>query len=325
MITMKAATIAAAAIGAVGAISGVTWAATGSPVAGLTGAHDKAPAAVQQVKDAVPPAPATLPTCLPTDKLPKVPTDKLPKDRLPKVPTDKLPKVPTDKLPKVPADKLPKPPADKLPKLPTDKLPNPTQPGNPGTPGTPAPGIPAPGAPAPMPQPTCLPDASRLPKPPADKLPGNPADKLPKPGVPGVPGAPKLPKNVDCSKLPAPVQVGGTVEKALILTKGLNFTGVQGPSVLPGATKDVKVRKICAITQKWVGAAGRYITIERLMAPAGTTERQLRQALALPATGPLPGGGVLMFDPNGSSLLTNASSLLTSDLPELASAVQQAR
>ena len=308
MITMKAATIAAAAIGAVGAITGVTWAATGSPVAGLTGAHDKVPAAVQQVKGAVPPAPATLPTCLPADKLPKVPTDKLPKDKLPK---DKLPKVPTDKLPKVPTDKLPKAPADKLPKLPTDKLPNPTQPGNPGTPG-----VPAPGAPAPMPQPTCLPDASRLPKPPADKLPGNPADKLPKPGVPGVPA---LPKNVDCSKLPAPVQVGGTVEKALILTKGLHFAGVEG------ATKELKAHKICAITQKWTGAAGRYITIERLKAPAGTTERQLRQALALPATGPLPGGGVLMFDPNGSSLLTNASSLLTSDLPELASAVQQAR
>jgi hypothetical protein len=303
MITMKAATIAAAAVGAVGAISGVTWAAAGQPNVGLTGAHDKVPAAVHQVKGAVPPPPTSVPSCVPTDKLPQPPTHKLPK-----LPTDKLPKVPTDKLPK---DRLPKPPTDKvptdkLPKVPTDKLPNPTQPGNPGTPGTPAP----------MPRPTCLPDASRLPKPPADKLPGDPTQKLPKPGVPAVPA---LPKNVDCGKLPAPVQVGGAVEKALILSKGLHFAGVEG------ATKQLKARHICAITQKWTGTADRYLTIERLKAPAGTTERQLRQALALPATGQLPGGGVLTFDPNGYWLLANASSLFASDLPELASAVQQAR
>ncbi|WP_433329442.1 hypothetical protein [Spirillospora sp. CA-294931] len=306
MISLKAAAIATSAVGAV-AVSGVAWAATTGgtdrPAGDLRSGTSQVSTAADKAKTQVP---AVKPTCLP-----KAPGAKLPDtSKLPKTPgTDKLPKAPgTDQLPKTPGtDKLPKAPGtDQLPKTPgTDKLP--TLPGAQKLPNVPAD------------LPTCLP--KDLPGKPS--VPSHPA---PAPKLPGTPDAAKL----DCSKVPQAVTIGGAVERAIVLPKGLKY--VDGRT----ASKTIEARKYCVVTQKWAGKAGQSLTVERIKAQAGTTERQLRDALKIPGAPGTPavggavdlrgpgGGGVLLFDQNGYSLYVNGSSVASHDLRSIAAALNQA-
>ncbi|MEU5876726.1 hypothetical protein [Spirillospora sp. NPDC047279] len=325
---MKAALIAASAVGTV-SVGGVTWAATGQSDFGLTGGASKAPAAVQKVQDAAPAAP---PTCLPKSKLPKLPAT--PKaSNLPKAPDASKPNLPLPKdVPTLPKD-VPGTPKD-VPGLPKDVPGTPKDlPGAPATlpaapkdlpknlPATPGvPGAPqkVPGAPA---LPDCGPDAGRLPGAKPSTLP----TALPKPGAPKLPAVPAL----RCDSLPPAVPVGGSVEKTLILPKGLAFTTAHS------AVKEVNGRRFCTITQKWAGKAGQWLTVERLKVPAGVTEKDLRKTLKLPAAGgrqitvnghaawQSPSGeGVLVYDQNGYSLLVNGSPVMAGGLKDLTGALQ---
>ncbi|MFI0454229.1 hypothetical protein [Actinomadura sp. 6N118] len=306
---MKAALIAASAAGAV-ALGGVTWAATGQSGLGLSGGSSKAPVDAQKVRDAVPAAP---PTCLPKAGLPKVPDAKAP--NLPNVP--KAPDVSKPNLPNVPnAPKAPDAKPSNLPDVP-----------NPNVPAVPkdVPGLPkdVPGVPKDVPAlPNCLPDTGSLPSGTPSNLPTN----APKPELPKLPGAPKL----SCDKLPAPVQIGGSIEKTLIQPKGLQFASANHGSI------ELKSRKICAITQKWTGKAGQWLTVERLKVPAGITEQDLRKALKLPETGgkkislngslawqSSAGTGVLLFDKDGYSLFVNGSPVVAGSVKDLTSALQR--
>ncbi|WP_242891905.1 hypothetical protein [Actinomadura litoris] len=359
MITLKAALIAASAVGAISVGGGATWAMTGSHQdAGLQSESSRTTAVHDPKKIA--PAPAA-PTCLPakpgTPGVPNVPGAKLPGAGLPdarvpggaklpdpKLPDTKLPdakvpggtKLPDAKLPdakvpgtKLPDGSLPKPgthgiaPGDtqkKLPSVPGGKV---NVPGGQHLPGKAT--LPGKGQP-----PTCLPDAKRtLPK---GTTPD--ASAVPLPAKPGVPAVPALPgaKGLDCSKLPPAVKVGSPVEKAVMLTKGLTHA-----STTPGS-KALQAKKICGVTQKWTGKAGQWLTVETLKTPAGMPQTELRKALALPAAGGSPvtvggfagwqgpaGGGVLVFDPNGYSLFVDGSPVLAGDLRDVAAALRQAK
>ncbi|MGI5323594.1 hypothetical protein [Actinomadura nitritigenes] len=336
MITLKAALIAAGAIGTVAVGGGATWAMTGSHQnADLQSGDSKLPAA-HRVVDA---APKTAPTCLPalpkTGKPPK--TGKLPADgRLPKtgdLPTAGVPKAgelpKTGDLPagKTPASKLPT--TEKLRKE-TDALKKKAEAGapsvnvpNPGVPGVVAPGTQPTALPSGKPSlPACAPSAKPLHK--AGAPAAKPSARVP--GKPALPAAPAL----DCRTLAPAVKVGGTVERTVMLAKGLKYV-----SATPGTT-DLKKLNICAVTQKWTGKAGRWLTVESLKTPAGMTQNQLRQALKLPEGGtPLTidgvaayqgprGGGVLVFDPNGYSLFVNGNPVLAGGPKDIATALRQA-
>ncbi|TDD85383.1 hypothetical protein E1293_11395 [Actinomadura darangshiensis] len=299
MITLKAALIAASAVGTVAAGGGATWAMTGSHHdAGLQSGAAKAPAASRQVPDA---APKNVPTCLPAKSdLPKAPDA----DGVKKQVEQRLKQNPVTKdLPKgqLPKGQLPKTdlPAKELPKT--------------GVPNTQVPGVKAPdgknlpakpGVPANLP--TCAPSTGDL-----------PGANAPKPDarVPAKPALPALPK-LDCAKLEPAVKVGGPVEKAVMTAKGLRYV-----SVVPSSA-DLAKQRVCAVTQKWTGKTGQWLTVETLKTPAKMSQNQLRQALQLPAGGtPITvagvagwqspnGGGVLLFDPSGYSLFVNGSPVL---------------
>ncbi|NVI89629.1 hypothetical protein [Actinomadura sp. BRA 177] len=305
MITLKAALIAASAVGTVAVGGGATWAMTGTHhEAGLQSSGVQAPPAARQ---APAPAPKTLPTCLPakTD-LPKagLPDVKVPETGAKKQVEQQLKQNPVTKnLPEtgIPAQDLPK--AD-LPK-------------------TDLPGVKAPDAKGKLPAdlPTCAPSANSKRSVPTTKPPAR---------VPAKPGVPALPK-LDCSKLRPAVPVGGAVEKAVMLPKGLRYV-----SAVPGSA-DLRKQRVCAVTQKWTGNAGRWITVETLKTPAGMTQNQLRRALRLPEGGtPVTvagvagwqspnGGGVLLFDPSGYSLFVNGSPVLAGGLQDVATALRQGR
>jgi hypothetical protein len=135
---------------------------------------------------------------------------------------------------------------------------------------------------------------------------------------------------LDCRTLAPAVKIGGPVEKTVMLAKGLKYS-----AATPG-TADLKKLNICAVTQKWTGKAGQWLTVETLKTPAGMTQNQLRQALKLPEGGtPLTvdgvaayqgphGGGVLVFDPSGYSLFVNGSPVLTGGPKDIATALRQA-
>ncbi|MFI0484185.1 hypothetical protein [Actinomadura sp. 9N215] len=333
MITLKAALIAASAVGTIAVGGGATWAMTGaSDPATPQPLGAKAPAAERQVTDK---APNTPPTCLPAQ--PGVPGAKLPGGKLPDAATKKeiekqLKQNPVTK--DLPQGQLPK--TD----VPTGQLPKPGVPGNVPNPGVPG-NVPNPGVPGNLPK-TDLPggvkapDAKTLPKnlPTCAPSTGDLGKTLPAPKpdarVPGKPGLPAVPK-LDCSKLPPAVKVGGPVEKTVMLTKGLHHT-----STVPGAA-DLRKHNICAVTQKWTGPAGQWITVETLKTPAGMTQNQLQQALNLPNGGtPItvsgaagwmaPGGsGVLLFDPSGYSLFVNGSPVLAGGLQDVTTALRQAQ
>ncbi|MDL4820885.1 hypothetical protein [Actinomadura opuntiae] len=322
MITLKAALIAAGAIGTVAVGGGATWAMTGSHQdAGLRADAAKLPGA-HRVVDA---APKSAPTCLPASALPK--TGKAAKNGgLPK--TGELPKpgdLPTSGLPttaKLPGTEKLRKEAETAGKKAEAAKPD-VQVPNPGVPGVVAPGAKPstlPSAPANLP--ACAPSAKPLPKG------GAPAAK-PSARVPAKPAQPALPA-LDCRKLVPAVKVGGPVEKTVMLAKGLKYT-----ATTPGGAELAKL-DICAVTQKWTGKAGQWLTVERLKTPAGMTQNQLRQALQLPEGGtPLTvdgfaayqgphGGGVLVFDPSGYSLFVNGSPVLAGGPKDVATALRQA-
>ncbi|TDC96047.1 hypothetical protein [Actinomadura sp. 7K507] len=314
MMTLKAAVIAASAIGTVAVGGGATWAMTGThQEAGLQSHGAKAPAAERKVQDAVPKAD---PTCLPAR--PDLPKAKVPETGAKKQLEKQKQQVEkqleqnraTRDLPgaDVPPKDLPKP------GLPGTGLPDTGLPDT-GLPDTGVPGVKAPDARSKLPAdlPTCAPSTEDLPK-------GRPVDR-PDARVPAKPGLPAVPK-LDCSKLAPAVKVGGPVEKTVMLAKGLRHV-----STVPGSA-DLRKKNICAVTQKWVAKAGtvggnaRWITVETLKTPAGMTQNQLRQAMRLPEGG----NGVLLFDPNGTSMLVNGSPALTGGaLKDVATALRQGR
>src|SRR5690606_25358869 len=82
----------------------------------------------------------------------------------------------------------------------------------------------------------------------------------------------------------------------------------------------------------WVGANGRWITVETLKAPAGVTQNQLRHTLGLKdgTVTTVHGvtrwvsrdrGAVLLFGPDGRSLLVNGSPALAGGLTDVAAAL----
>lgn len=320
MITLKAALIAASAVGTVAVGGGATWAMTGSHhEAGLQSSSAKAPAVERKVPDA---APKTVPTCLPAD-LPAKPG-------LPKVPADGVKKQVEQHLQQNPAGghlpegRLPKAgvPGKDLPQvgIPNTELPGAKLPDGKTLPA--GPGVPAkPGVPANLP--TCVPSTGDLPG-------GAPAAK-PNARVPAKPAKPALPAlpKLDCSTLKPAVQVGGTVEKTVMTAKGLRYV-----SAVPGSA-DLRKAQICAVTQKWTGKAGQWLTVETIKTRAGMTQEQLRQALGLKGGTPLTiagvaawqspnGSGVLLFDPNGTSLFVNGSPVLAGGTKDVAAALRHA-
>ncbi|TDC63204.1 hypothetical protein E1200_23145 [Actinomadura sp. GC306] len=171
--------------------------------------------------------------------------------------------------------------------------------------------------------PTCAPSVEK----PLKEAPG----AAPSARVPARPGLPAVPR-LDCSALKPAVKVGGTVERTVLLAKGLRYV-----STVPGSA-DLRKQNICAVTQRWVDKAGRWITVETLRTPSGMTQNQLRQALKLPEGGTpvtvpggtagsiLPGrGGVLLFDADGRSLLVNGSPVLAGGLQGVTTALAEAR
>ncbi|TDB84266.1 hypothetical protein E1264_25250 [Actinomadura sp. KC216] len=325
MITLKAALIAASAIGTVAVGGGATWAMTGaSDPATTLPAGAKAPAAERQVK-----APAAPPTCLPAK--PGLPGAKLPDGKLPDAAAKKeiekhLKQNPAGK--DLPQGQLPKPAVPGAPAVPAvPGAPNPGVPGNlpkADLPKTDVPGVKAPDAKTlPKNLPSCAPSTDDLGK----NLPAPAPENGRVPGKPGLPSAPKL----DCSTLQPAVKVGSPVEKAVMLTKGLRYA-----SAVPGSA-ELRKHNVCAVTQKWTGTGGRWITVETLKTPAGMSQNQLRQALNLPQGGtPItvygaagwmgPGGsGVLLFDPNGYSMFVNGSPVLAGGLKDVTTALRQAQ
>jgi hypothetical protein len=266
------------------AAGGVTWASVAQPEAAPVSANGQLPAAVKKAKEA---APAPAPTCVPADQLTKQGKDALDRG------AGSLPDV-RQQAPDV-QGKLPAKPDAKLPAQPDAKLPQ----GN---------------------LPTCPPDGANVRKPDA-KLPS-----APKPAVPAVPA-------VSCDKLAPAIDVGGPVERAIMLPKGLKYaSAVKTPA-------DLRAKRICSVTQKWVSRVGGtgWVTVERLTVPAGMTQQQLRQAMKLPEGGrtstvngaviweaPAGQSGVLMFDPNGSSMFVNGSPVHTAGLQDMATRLAQA-
>ncbi|WP_131735746.1 hypothetical protein [Actinomadura roseirufa] len=356
MITLKAALFAASAVGAVAVGGGATWATTGShQEAGLQSATSGTPA-VRPVKEHVP---GTVPTCLPHGKLAhvKVPGAKLPEGAVPQLEVSK-PGVPggtvvqatpaapkaTPALPKatpaVPKGTPGLPKATPAAPKATPALPKATPAVPKGTPGLPkaTPAAPKatpaiagrPGAPANLP--ACPAGAQRIagdtpaaaPAAPAPAVPAVPA----KPGVRHLPAVPAL----GCAKLTPAVPVGGTVEKVVLLPKGLHHVSTSR------GDKALDALKICNVTQKWTGKAGQWLTVERLKTPAGMTEAQLRRALGLAETGGVPvtgggtvawqaphNGGVLLLDPNGYALFVNGSHVAGGGLRDVTAALRQAK
>jgi hypothetical protein len=159
----------------------------------------------------------------------------------------------------------------------------------------------------------CAPDTPRLPK-----------KVLPSVRVPKLPA---LPASV-CDLAPA-VQVGGTVERTVIVRQGLKYVAVQR------AVKVVDKRKVCTVTQRWTGTAGRWLTVTRIQTPKGISEERLREVLkvdvrrtatTLPGTvGRVTGGsGVFAYVPGGHSLLVNADPATAGKLTGVVTALRTA-
>ncbi len=293
MKTLKLALVTASAASAVAAAGGITYAAVGHSTPVKSAQSGKNLSMVKDPKLA-PKAPAVpVPTCLP--KLPggKLPTGKLPTGKLPtgKLPTDKLP---TGKLPtgKLPIDKLPKVPGGVVP----SQLPK--------VPG----GVP-----------------STLP---TDKLPNLPTctgdvTGQPKPGLPGLP-KPGLPKTPDCSALPPAINLQDGKSKEIALPTGAHLAFAHTHYI------HVDGRQFCANTEKFVGIAGGFLTIERLQTPPQVTLSELANGLDLtkgnvasvngtdmwrsPA-----GDGMLWYSNKGYAIYLNGSPALQPLLPGISS------
>ena len=332
MISLKAAALALSAVGAVAA-GGATWASVARPDAAPVSAHDKIPATVQKAGDAAAPA-KTVRGCLPAEELKKRVGEPAQKgERAVKGGTAAAGEV-QRRVPDA-QDRIPG--KDALPG--TDRLAGKEQ-----LPG--ADTLPAAGKPGYSIQ-TAPPEQGRVPV----AEPGLPKTDLPV--CPPAPGARTLPKTgakapaapqpplpstapqADCSKLAPAVPAGGTVERTVLLAKGLKHVSDTTAAKPLGAGQ-----RLCTVTQKWVSRAGTatWITVERIVTPAQTSEERLRQALKLPegaartrtADGtvvwqaPAGRGGVLVFDRAGKALLVNGSPDLAPALRDLAQKIAAA-
>ncbi|WP_242902938.1 hypothetical protein [Actinomadura terrae] len=341
MITLKAALIAASAVGVVSVGGGATWAMTGSHQdAGLQSESSRT-TAVHDLKK-IAPAPAA-PTCLPAKpgvpgapNVPNVPGAKLPDGRLPDARVPGGAKLPDPKLPNTKVPGGAKLPDAKVPggtKLPDAKVPG----------GTKVPG----GAKLPegnLPKPGIAPGDTQK------KLPSVPGGKVNVPGGQGLPGKANLPGGTNLpgkGKLPTclpdakrtlpkgtspdtptarvPAKPGLPAVPAVPGAKGLDCSKLP-PAVKIGSpaeravmlakgltytsstpvSKALQAKKVCGVTQKWTGKAGQWLTVETLKTPAGMPQTELRKALALPATGGSPvtvGGFVGWQAPGGGGVL----------------------
>ncbi|MBX6768280.1 MAG: hypothetical protein IRY90_14225, partial [Actinomadura rubrobrunea] len=294
--SVKVAAIAAFAVGAV-AVGGVAWAAVAQPSAqpnaGLRSGHSAVADGTERAKGAVPSAVPT-PTCVPV-RTPKAPD-------APKAPA--LPKTPGVQVPgvQVPGVKAPdvKDPHVKAPEVKVPAVPNPAD----------AKAV-VEGTLAKVTPPTTLPDCG----PAAPKAPGVPAPSSTKAAS----------KGAACTGLKPAVPVGGAVERAVMLPKGLKHVASTTDAKKLGAST------ICTLTQKWVGRAGQWISVERIQSETAMTQSTLRRTLGLPGDARKvdlgsavgwqspAGGGVLVVDPAGqSALLVNGSPVFAASLKDIA-------
>lgn len=303
MMTLKAALIAASAVGTVAVGGGATWAMTGShQEADLRPQSSGTTAVERTLEDA---RPGATPTCLPAK--PDLPDAKLPETGAEKQVQRQLEQSPvTRDLPKADVPET-------------------------GLEGAKVPGAKLPDAELPDVKdelradlPVCPPSE----KPGDEARKGAPAVKRPAqvPAEPRVPAVPRL----DCSTLKPAVKVGGPVERTVMLAKGLRHV-----STVPSSA-DLREKNICAVTQKWTDRTGRWVTVQTLKTPAGMTRDQLRRALDLPGKGaPVDvrgttgwifkeRGAVLLPAPDGRSLLVSGSPALAGDLENVTAALTRA-
>jgi hypothetical protein len=300
MITLKAALVGTSCIGVL-AVGGVTYATVAHPHAGLRSDRSKVP-------DAKPAAPAhaapAVPQCLPkpgdvghaVPQHPAVPHPAAPQAGVPQA------GVPQAGVPQAVASQAQK--VDAARKAPAN-LPH-------SVPAAPQPA----GRPGPVHAPNCLP--SELPK---GKVPVHP----------GKPHAPKLPpiKKISCDTIKPAVPLGGPAEKSIILSRGLGH-GTKHVEIITH-----KAHKLCKVTEKWVGAAGQWLQVERVKTPQPYSLDQVRQALQLPTGGgpvsvegtrgwqtPL-GGAVLWYSEGGFAMCVEGSPAYAPQLQDVATKLQQ--
>ncbi|WP_345352625.1 hypothetical protein [Actinoallomurus liliacearum] len=317
--------LAALATGAAGAIAagGVAYATVGSssPAPSAKPVADTAKKVAQQAEAA---APTAAPTCvtvpqtkLPKGKLPKgeVPKAELPKDKLPKAELPKTGEKPN--LP-LPADKAEAPatvPTGKVKApegLPTDKA---------KVPAAKVPAAKLPNGKVPTTLPTCAPGSTQATQ-------STPKSDTPvaKPGLPkvGVPEA-KLPS---CDSVPAVIKTTRSKAKDITLPTGLSLATTHTHTVT------VQSGKICAVTQKFAAAGGKYLSVERLNVPPQVTAKELAADLKLPegnlvsAEGtqtwqsPLS-TGMLWISDKGYAIYLTGSPAYSAQLPAIATQLRQ--
>jgi hypothetical protein len=171
--------------------------------------------------------------------------------------------------------------------------------------------------------PVC-PDAKTLPEP-GRRVPSGPKG-VPSPEVPDV-------TKLACDKLAPAVPTGGALERTALLSKGLKY--VSGKAV----PKQLAGRTTCSVTQRWATTSGTpgWLTIERIKNPKGLSERELRQALKLPAdparSTSLSGAAVLqgagrtaaaMLDPAGYTVLVDGSPVMAGGPQDVAEQLAKA-
>jgi hypothetical protein len=168
------------------------------------------------------------------------------------------------------------------------------------------------------------PDAATLPKPGA-RTPSGP-EGVPSPEVPDV-------TELACDKLAPAVPAGSALERTALLSKGLKYVSAKA------VTKQLAGKPTCSVTQRWSTVSGTpgWLSIERIKTPKGLTERELRQALKLPAdparstslngTAVLQGAGrtaVVMVDPAGYAVLVDGSPVLATSPQDVAEQLAKA-
>lgn len=308
MISLKAAIVTASAAGAVAA-GGIAWGSIAQPEAAPVAANGALPVAVDKAAKAVPtPSPTCVPASEPARKGGQVPAPGA--GSLPKVPDAR------GELPDV-KGQLPAKPDVKAPGAPEARVPAGADLKNPGlkNPDLKLPVCPEKGG---------DPAAARKP---AAGLP-----KLPKPDRPGIPAV-AVP---DCDNLAPAVEVGGRLERALMLPMGLKHAST---AKTLKTVKGARPERVCAVTQKWVSRAGTagWVTVERIQAPKGTGHERLREALKLPQGGrttpvggavmwqaPAGQSGVLVVAPDGGALYVNGSPVHSGGLKDVAAKLAQA-
>jgi hypothetical protein len=162
----------------------------------------------------------------------------------------------------------------------------------------------------------------------------------PKVELPAHPAKPQLPKlphgvNVSCDTVKPAIALGSEVERSVILSRGLGHGTKKVEVVTHKVDKLRKDVKVCKVTEKWVGAAGQWLKVERIKVPQPYGLDQLSQALQLPAGGvpvslhgvrawqtPL-GSAVLWYSEDGFALCVEASTAYAPQVQDVAAKLQQ--